>query len=513
MEKTHRKNASRLYKLAIELGGVLIKLCQFFSTRRDIFPAAYIDILSPLQDKVPPVHFSEIEMVLKEEYGDPYRFFSSIDNIPVASASLGQTHRATLIDGTSIILKIQKPKIEQDIDTDFAIMHIIFSLFSKLKAFKDKRDMLEILDQFISVTGDELNFQREAEISRKFYYHYRNIDYLKIPYIYSELSGRRIIAMEFVNGDKISEIEKWSKRNNDPILISKRLIEFYYEQFMELGTVHYDPHPGNILITDNNNITIIDYGMAGDITEAMQRGIKDGLSAFITKDYNKMITILTALGFIKKEANRGALITVLEYFFEEVVEAVRLERESIQGIDLTPVIEDLIDLIYSQPITLPVEWAYIGRTTGTLTGIISSLNPGINIYHELKPYTERILHKNLDQIISEAKKFIVNNGKTLLELPGRVEWILKQLERGKYRFKVDFEEVDEKIDDLKSTLVRSASLGIGVVFGGGSYLLYATGQLKGAIIFAAISLSSIFYSFLYRKVSAKGYIRKKISKQ
>ena len=181
MKKTHLRRARQLYNVAISLQGAMIKLCQYFSTRRDIFPEAYIKVLTPLQDHVPPIDFSEIQSVLRSEYGDYYRFFESIEEKPLASASLGQVHRAVLRDGSRVVLKILKPRVDKLIDVDFAILYYTFKLLSDLKLVKEKADLFNLLDQFIQVTGDELNFTREVYITNRFRQELACLSYLKIP--------------------------------------------------------------------------------------------------------------------------------------------------------------------------------------------------------------------------------------------------------------------------------------------------------------------------------------------
>jgi len=161
---------------------------------------------------------------------------------------------------------------------------------------------------------------------------------------------------------------------------------------LNLKLIHFDPHPGNILILEDNNIALLDFGMAGEITDEMNKGIKDSLEALAKKDYLKILEMFQRLGFLKKEVDIYMLLPVVEYFFTGVLDTVKLERESLQRIDLSPVIDNLIEIIYTQPFRLPYEWAYIGRTVGTLTGIISSIYPEFNIYKELEPYFNVILN-------------------------------------------------------------------------------------------------------------------------
>ncbi|MEW5816381.1 MAG: AarF/UbiB family protein [Spirochaetota bacterium] len=399
MEKIHKKRAAELFDTAVSMGGGLIKLCQYFSTRRDIFPDPYIKVLSNLQDKVPPVPFSEIKKILEEEYGGLNFPFTQVDENPVASASIGQVHRAELRNGAIVALKIQKPGIEDIFDTDFAILFYVFKLISHFNFFKENKDFHKVLDEFVRVTGDELNFEREIFIAKRFKKELSKFSYITVPTVIEQFCTKKIIVMEYIKGDKITEKENWIARNNDPRVIAKRIVEIYIEQFIFFRLIHFDPHPGNILILDNNKIALLDFGMAGEITDTMSKGIKDGIEAFLKRDYEKILLVLKKLGFIRQEADEKKLLPLTRYFMDEIISVVKFDRESMQKINISPILKELTEVIYSHPFQLPWEWAYILKTTGTLVGIVSMLNPDFNIYDELTPHFNRIVRHSLSEII------------------------------------------------------------------------------------------------------------------
>ncbi|HOV15143.1 MAG TPA: AarF/UbiB family protein, partial [Spirochaetota bacterium] len=513
MEKIHKRRADKLYELAIELGGVHIKMCQYLSTRRDIFPEPYIEKLSLLQDAVPPVSFSVIQKIINEQYKDGENPFSYIDEKPLASASLGQTHKGILKTGEEVAVKFLKPDIEKIIDVDFAILFYVFKLFSNFKIFRDQADFSNVLEEFIKVTGDELNFKREIYISKKFKTALRKYPYIKVPYVYEEHSRNKIIVMEFIDGVKITDKEKWAKKNNDSETLARRLVEIYVEQFLFLKIIHFDPHPGNIFVLENNNIALIDFGMSGEITELMSKNIKDGLNAFITKDYLKLLKVIESMGFIKKGTDLKKFIPIFEYFFDEVLESVDLERNSIQNVDLTPVIDDLVEIIYTQPIKLPYEWAYIGRTVGTLTGIISILNPQFKIYEEMKPYFDKFLRENFNDIVERSIDNLKFTAKEILSLPSNVNNFVTKVERGTLKFQVDLDEIDERIIDISFTTAKSFGFVLSFFSFAFSFSFYFFGNKIGAYIFGGISVVFFIFSLFYRKrLSKKELIKKSIFK-
>jgi len=513
MEKRHKKRADKLYHLAIELGGVHIKMCQYLSTRRDIFPEPYINKLSSLQDSVPPVSFLEIEKVLYDNYKNSDYPFSYVDQKPLASASLGQIHKAVLKTGEDVVIKILKPDISKIIDIDFAILYYVFKLFSNFKFFREQATFSDVLEEFIKVTGDELNFKREIYISKKFKKALKKFSFVKVPYVYEEYSGDNIIVMEFINGVKITDSDKWNERNCDGPTLAKRVIEIYVEQFLFLKIIHFDPHPGNIFVLENNNIALLDFGMSGEITENMSKNIKDGLNAFVTKDYLKLLKVAQGMGFIKKGTDLKKFIPILEYFFNEIVDSIDLERNSLQNVDLKPIIDDLVEIIYTQPIKLPYEWAYIGRTVGTLTGIISSLNPKFKIYEELTPYFNKFLKDNFNDIVENSLETLKTTVKEILTLPSNVNNFVSNVERGSLKFQVNLDEIDERIIDISYTVTKSFGFALSFFSFAFCFTFYFLGNKLGAYVFGGISILSFLFSFFYRKkLSKKEVIKKAIFK-
>ncbi len=515
MLKTHYKLANELYELAINLGGVTIKLCQFLSTRRDIFPVPYVEVLSKLQDNVPSVPFDELKVTIDSEYRDREYPFSSIDEKPLASASIGQVHRATLKNGDEVVLKVIKPGIEDIIDTDFAILFYVFKFFSNFKFMRDTGfDFDNILSEFITVTGDELNFKRELFIGKKFRKGLSKFSYLKIPYMYEEYSTEHIIVMEFVKGDKITDRDKWINRNNDPILIARRLVEIYVEQFMFFGYVHFDPHPGNILVLENSKICLLDFGMAGEITKEMSNGIKNGLIAFSHRDYRSLIKVIEKLGFIKKGADMNSINSVVQYLFNDILDTIELDMNSLQKVDITPVVDELVEIIYSQSFRLPYEWAFMGRAVGVLTGIIASLYPDFKLYDELSPYVNRLIKENtvdiVNRVIDSAKEFVVD----IFALPKKATQIIHRVESKDLKFEVDLEEINIKINKIGALFVRGIAIFMMFVSGILSYSFYIIDRVGASIVFTVIAIGIAIFLIIFRqKLTKKEILKQTMTKK
>jgi predicted unusual protein kinase regulating ubiquinone biosynthesis (AarF/ABC1/UbiB family) len=508
MKRTHERRARELYATAVDMGGVLIKLCQYFSARRDVFPEEYIKILTPLQDSVPPLPYGEIEEVIRSEYGDYRKYFASIEETPLASASLGQVHRARLSDGREAVLKVLKPGIEELIDADFAILYFVFRLLSRFRVFREHADFFDILSEFVRVTGDELNFRREAHIAREFKRGLARFRYVRVPDIYDEYCTGRVIVMEYLRGDRINSVGSWIARNNDPAIIAGRIVEIYVEQFLSMPFIHFDPHPGNILITDDNGIALIDYGMAGEISDRMRRGLEDFLDALVNRDPGKMIDTLFLLGFFRKSANRYSLLPVVSFFIDQLLDTLKFDRESYYQIDFTPIRDELVEIIYTQPFNIPIEWAYIGKTLSSIAGLISQLNPDFNLYGELKPHAERFLAAGVGARASRALGRVKTGIARAAAMPERISGFMDNLEMGRYRMKVDYGEITDKIDEVKGFVIRLISFMVGLATGVSVYVFYADGRINEALMFAVLSVLSFLIFLIYKKKSIKERIKK-----
>ena len=510
MAAAHSRRAKELYDIAVESGGVFIKLCQFFSSRRDIFPEPYITILSPLQDQVPPLAFATLEPVLTEAFDDYRAVFRSVDPVPLASASLGQTHRAELNDGSQVVIKILKPEVKKTIDLDFAVLFHTFKLLSHFKAVREKVDLLELLAEFVKVTGDELNFLREVHVLKKLKKGLHKFDFLHIPDVHEELCGKDVIVMEYCSGDKISDIARWQQRDNDPVVLAQRLVDIYMAQFLELDWIHFDPHPGNILVTSDNQFVLLDFGMSGRISAPARKGIRKGLRAIVRKDYLDLVDAFDELGFIRKNYNRYKLIPLLEYFFNEVYTTLKLEREALQSVDLSPVVDEMVELLYRQPVVLPAEWAFLGRAIGTLSGIVATLNPNFRISDAFEPYLKQIVSMSAAEILDETRSYAKNYGMRLINLPLRFSSVVEKVEQGNLRFKIELDEVDDRIAEIKSLFLTTICFFFAVFSAAASYTFYSFSQPHPAYLFGGIGSASLIACFYFKRKRSKEYIRTEI---
>lgn len=430
MYNRHLKCAKELYSISIELGSIYIKLCQFLSTKQDIFPAPYIEILSPLQNSVPAVPFSSIKERLISEYEDYTQIFSSFSEVPMAVASLGQVHCATLRNGKQVVVKVLKKEAENTVDYDLAILFYVVRFVEHFGFISKHINLSSLLNEFINVTSDELNFFREIFVTEKMRKSLSKFSYLKIPKVYKEFCTRRIIVMEYCDGVKIGEVADFQKIDCNPKILADRILEVFFEQFVFTGWVHFDPHPGNILIAPGNRIVLLDFGMSGEITPDMSEAIARGIIAVMNQDSRAVLQILQEQKFLRDGKNARVLFPMVEFLLNKVAIMLNMNKQSIQTFDFTPIKKDFQNLISSEEIVIPVKWAYAGKTVAALAGFIAVLNPDFKIYEQVRKYAGKIVIGKPMIIAKYGAKDLMRFAQLTYSIPERLTHLLDEYDRG-----------------------------------------------------------------------------------
>lgn len=430
MYNRHLKCAKELYSISVELGSIYIKLCQFLSTKHDIFPAPYIEILSPLQNAVPAVPFSSIEDRLTSEYKDYKQVFSYFSETPMAVASLGQVHCATLQNGKKVVVKVLKKEAEDTVDFDLAILFQVVRFVEHFGFISKHIDLSSLLDEFINVTSDELNFFREIFVAEKMRKSLSKFSYLKIPKVYKEFCTRRIIVMEYCEGVKINEVKDFHEINCNSKVLADRILEVFFEQFVFTGWVHFDPHPGNILVASGNRIVLLDFGMSGEITPDMSDAIARGIIAVMNQDSRAVLQILQEQEFLRDGANIHTLFPMVEFLLNKVAVMLNMNKQSIQTFDFTPIKKDFRNLISSEEIVVPVKWAYAGKTVAALAGFIAVLNPDFKIYEQVRKYAGKIIVGKPQVLVKYGGKDLMRFAQLMYSLPERLTHLLDEYDRG-----------------------------------------------------------------------------------
>lgn len=448
-KRLHKKNAERLFNAAINLKGLLIKIGQFLSARVDFLPDEYTEILSKLQDSVPPADFQTIKRRLIEELGDePSVIFKSFNEEPIAAASLGQVHEAILKNNEKVAVKVQYPGIEDVVKADLIASRWIAKFLRR--QFKDINfDIL--LDEFSRILQDELNYIHEGRNAEVFYNNFSDDRNIIVPRVYWEYSTLKILTLQFVDGIKISNIKELEQKGFNKKDVAQLLISSYLTQFLIHRFFHGDPHPGNIFVQEGPKLVFVDFGLMQRIPSQMREGLLRTGVSIINRDTDGIIQGLIDLGFLPRKGDIRGIERVVGYFMERYRDITPRE---FKNIDINIISQEIHDLIQTYPsVQIPNNYILFSRTIGILNGLSSKLAPELNIIEIATPYAKRFAHEDkgwMEKIIGKGKEI----GASLINIPEQFENVLRLSNRGEFHMYITAKDINNILGKIHSALNR-----------------------------------------------------------
>jgi len=369
----HERTAQRILALALKMRGVMIKMCQALATRSDVFPPEFITHLKQCHDAVPAKPFVAVRNVVERELGKSMdEVFSSFDESPLASASLAQVHRATLRDGREVAVKVQYPDIEDIINTDLANMRRVCRVYE----FFDPQPLalLPLLTELTTHLSYELDFVREARFSDKVRDLFASDDLVMIPKTYHEWTTERVLVMELVSGIKITEKEEIEAAGLDPVDVVQDLMHIYVRMILAAGFFQADPHPGNLFVTQEGKIIVLDFGLSKELPEGFGLGLFELMFSLMTFNETAMLKAFDALGFRSKTGDTKPFLLIARRMVN------RSDTGSFEGEFTEDMTNELFDAIRDDPIAeVPSDFVLVSRVFALLSGIAHTLGSRANV--------------------------------------------------------------------------------------------------------------------------------------
>lgn len=466
--------ARKFHDLAAELGGLMVKVGQFLSSRLDVLPEEITKELSGLQDEVAPEPFEKIRQQIEHELGIPIEIgFRHFATEPIAAASLGQAYRAELSEGLAedlqvqkVVVKVLRPGIEEIVDVDLRALRKVGHWLSRVKLVSKRTDAPALVEEFAEITLQEVNYLKEAENLERFAADFTGDSRISTPRVIWERSARRVLTLSDVSATKISDVDSLIGQGIDPNAVAAELARATFEQFFVTGFFHADPHPGNIFVTKagegaekNFTLTYIDFGMMGSISPEMRANLQGFLFAVASRDARAWVTACERLGLLLPTADRVILENAVSKLFERfggvrVGELIQTDPKELRDFAL-----QFSDLVRTLPFQLPNDFLFLIRALSLISGVTSELNREFNIWDAVDPFARSLLNGSGSSSLQKLAGDAASNLNTLLRLPGRVDSLVSRAERGE--LVVRNPELERRMRVLDASIRRVVS---GMVF-------------------------------------------------
>ena len=443
----------------IKLGSAFIKIGQLLSARPDLIPNTWIQELSKLQDQVPNFSFTQVEETIRNELGSKFNEIDQIICDPVGSASLAQVHRATLKDGKKVVFKVQRPNLKELFIIDLGIMQQIAGLLQKNKNWSRGRNWVEIAKECRKVLMKELDFNCEAQYAARFRQQFLDDENIEVPEVIWDMSSEKVLCLSYVEGTKISDLEKLKSQEIDLSKIAEIGAISYLKQLVNYGFFHADPHPGNLAVSSEGKLIFYDFGMMGNISNNLQTRLGGMVKAAALRDASSLVSQLQQAGLISKDIDIGPVRRLVRLMLKEALTPPFSPNiiEKLSG--------DLYELVYETPFQLPVDLIFVMRALSTFEGVGRMLDPGFNLVSVTKPYLIELMTSNNqspNDLINQFGRQVGELGSKAVGIPKRIDESLERLEQGDLQLQIRMGESDRQ---FKKMFTAQKTLGHSILIG------------------------------------------------
>jgi predicted unusual protein kinase regulating ubiquinone biosynthesis (AarF/ABC1/UbiB family) len=417
-----------------KMGPTFIKLAQLLSTRADLLPVPYLEALTRLQDDVKPFSFSEVEKIVTEELGVRIsKAFAEFEATPVAAASLGQVHRARMRDGRAVVVKVQRPDIREVIVKDLEILAEIADFLDKHTETGRRYEFGLILAELRKSLLRELDYRQEARNLTTFADNLREFELLTVPLPVPDFTTSRVLTMDYIKGRKITSLSPLARMEIDGFTLAEEFFRAYLQQILIDGFFHADPHPGNVFLTGDNRIALIDLGMVGRITPSVQENLLQLLLAISEGRGDEVARITISLGEPKESFEE-------EKFTQQVADLVSQHQSTdLQNIDAGRVVLEITRISGENGFRLPAEFTLIAKTLLNLDQIVHTLDPNFDPNASIRQNASEIMRQRMMKSLSPGNIFntVLETKEFIEKLPGRVNRLLDTVANNEMQIKVD----------------------------------------------------------------------------
>jgi predicted unusual protein kinase regulating ubiquinone biosynthesis (AarF/ABC1/UbiB family) len=491
------ERAELLLESLLTLGPTFIKLGQLLSTRPDVLPPEYVDVLTDLQDRVPPADWADARVVLEAELGPVDERFDDFDPDPISGASLGQVYTAR-VDGEDVAVKVRRPGIEELVEADLRVVRWTLPLVVRFVGEGRAFSLRNLADEFSKTIREEMDYEREAAMLTEIRANFEADPNVVTPPVFEDYSSSRVLTMQYIRGTKISNVEELDRRGIDRSRVAETLERTYLQMIIEDGVFHADPHPGNLAVRDDGSIVFYDFGMSGRVDEFVQEKIVDFYVAVANQDIDAILDALIEMGTLSPEADRATMAEVMELAIQDA------RGESIETYRVQQIVGKVEDTIYEFPLRLPSNLALVLRVATVVEGVCVTLDPDFDFITVATDYlTEQgYREESIRQFAEETAEQFQRSTQSAVRIPPKLESALDRVEREDLHVRADLEDSNGVVDKLARRVV------LGLVFATSvptTALLYTEADLLAAGVMGAFTFA--VGAGLYRSFRERSGVR------
>lgn len=489
-----RHLARRFHALALDLGGLMIKVGQFLSSRLDVLPPEITSELEGLQDEVAPEPFDGIRAQAEAELGIPLAdAYDTFDPAPIAAASLGQAHRARLtlalaadLGFADVVVKVQRPGIEHIVAVDLAALRRVGRWLSRVKLVSTRVDAPALVEEFATTSLQEIDYLHEAANAERFAADFADDARIDAPVVAWERTSMRVLTLSDVTAIKITDVDAILAAGIDPNAVAQELARATFQQIFVAGFFHADPHPGNIFVTPGPTgsgdwrLTYIDFGMMGEISDALRRGLREFILAVVARDGRELVASMQRLGVLLPSADTRELEVAMTALFDRFGGMGIAELQRVDPRELEAFARRFGETIRSLPFQLPESFLLLIRSISLISGVTSALNRQFNMWDAVEPFARTVLTARGLGAVREFGQDALGVAATVARLPKRLDELATRLERGDLAVRTP--ETDRRLRALTRATSRLVSA---VVFAGlliAGVLLRPTDEVLGWVL-------------------------------
>jgi predicted unusual protein kinase regulating ubiquinone biosynthesis (AarF/ABC1/UbiB family) len=505
-----RRLARRFHVLATDLGGLMIKVGQFLSSRLDILPPEITSELEGLQDEVAPETFDDIRRQVESELGMPLEAaYASFDPAPIAAASLGQAHGARLspaiaadVGFVDVVVKVQRPGIEQVVAVDLAALRRVARWLSRVRLVSSRVDVPALTEEFAATSLEEIDYLHEAANAVHFAEDFADDVRISAPEVVWERTSLRVLTLSDVTAIKITDIDALAAAGIDPAAVAQELARAAFQQIFVAGFFHADPHPGNIFVTPGRageawQLTFVDFGMMGEISDSLRSGLRAFILAAVARDGRALITSLEGMGVLLKSADTEELERAMTSLFDRFGGMGVAELRAIDQRELERFAREFGETVRALPFQLPESFLLLVRTVGLISGVTSALDPKFNMWDAIDPFARTVLSGGAGDVLRELPQKALAYLNTMARLPARIDDLVSRIDRGQIGVRTP--DVERRLRAIERGIGRAVSAVVfaSLLFAG--VLLRPTDEVLGWVLMGASAVPLLHVVLTWRR--------------